>query len=106
MQNNSGQNGSGQTSGSARNPDSGTNTIRINLTISKSLLRRVDDAAKQDYTTRSDIIRTSLLWFLRPQGREFDQTDPETILKVLNQRKAKAALNKIIREEALDQLDG
>ena len=99
MHNNSGKNDSDQTSGSDRNtnPSSGTNTIRINLTISRALLRRVDDAANQDYTTRSDVIRTGLLWYLRPQGRELDQTDPETILKVLNQRKTKAALNKIIR---------
>jgi metal-responsive CopG/Arc/MetJ family transcriptional regulator len=79
--------------------------VRINLTISKALLRRVDEAAKQDYTTRSDIIRVALLWYLRPQGRELDQTDPDTVLKVLNQRRAKAALNKIIKENDIDPHD-
>src|SRR5947207_1785613 len=65
-------------------------TIRISLTISPELVELVDKAAKQDYTTRSDIIRMSILWYLRPQGRELDQTDPDTIIKTLKPRKARA----------------
>lgn len=84
--------------GKRRPSSANTDTIRINLTISKALLERVDEAAKQDYTTRSDIIRVGLLWYLRPQGRDLDQTDPDTVLKMLNQRRAKAYLNKVIKE--------
>ncbi len=78
-------------------------TIRITLTISKSLLKRVDEAARQDYTNRSDLIRQSLLWYLRPQGRDLDQANPEVIIKALQQRKAKAELNKIAKDLNLEE---
>lgn len=80
-----------------------SDSIRINITISKSLLKRVDEAAQQDYTNRSDLIRQSLLWYLRPQGRDFDQADPEVIVRVLQQRKAKAGLNRIAKDLDLEQ---
>ncbi|HMH31134.1 MAG TPA: ribbon-helix-helix protein, CopG family [Methylomirabilota bacterium] len=73
-------------------------TIRISLTISEHLLGRLDKAAKQDYTSRSDIIRIALLWYLRPQGRELGQVDPDIILKTLKRRQAMAKLNKTIKE--------
>jgi metal-responsive CopG/Arc/MetJ family transcriptional regulator len=73
-------------------------SVRINLTISKPLLERVDQAAIQDYTNRSDIIRAALLWYLRPQGRELDQTDPKAILATLKQRDAQAKLRKMLKD--------
>jgi metal-responsive CopG/Arc/MetJ family transcriptional regulator len=33
----------------------------INITIPKELLKKVDDLAKRDYTSRSDVIRQALL---------------------------------------------
>lgn len=70
---------------------------RINLSISEGLLELVDEAAAQDYTTRSDIIRMAILWYLRPQGRDLNQADPDVILKTLQHRKAKAAMKDIMR---------
>lgn len=75
----------------------GENMVRVNLSISKELLVKVDAAAKQDYTTRSDMIRTALLWYLRPQGRELDQADPEVILKTLQRRKSLRQMNKMMK---------
>jgi metal-responsive CopG/Arc/MetJ family transcriptional regulator len=69
---------------------------RIAISISGGLLDMVDEAAEKDYTTRSDIIRTALLWYLRPQGRDLAQTDPDTILKTLQHRKALVGIKKML----------
>lgn len=70
---------------------------RINLSIQQGLLDMIDEAAEKDFTTRSDIIRIALLWYLRPQGRELDQADPDAILKTLKHRQSSAAMRDIIR---------
>ncbi|HEX5744484.1 MAG TPA: ribbon-helix-helix domain-containing protein [Candidatus Saccharimonadales bacterium] len=71
---------------------------RITISIQSGLLDIVDKAAEEDFTTRSDIIRAAILWYLRPHGRELAQTDPETVLKTLQHRRARAAMKDIIRE--------
>lgn len=73
-------------------------TVRFNLTMSKPLLDRVDKAAQQDYTTRSDIIREALLWYLRPQGRDFDKADLDTLFEALKHRRAQAGMRKMLKE--------
>lgn len=73
---------------------------RINLTISEGLLELVDKEAERDFTTRSDVIRTALLWYLRPQGRELEQTDTDTILKTLQQRHMRVEVKKMLRKNA------
>ena len=77
---------------------------RINLSISQGLIDMVDKAAAKDFTNRSDIIRTAILWYLRPQGRELDQTDPDVILKTLERRRAIAGMNKLM-DEIGDDID-
>ncbi|MDB5170759.1 MAG: hypothetical protein JWO35_453 [Candidatus Saccharibacteria bacterium] len=106
MQNDTSPNGSNKkTLPSAKTP-SVTATTRINLTISKQLLTEVDKAAEHDYTTRSDIIRTALLSYLRPQGRELDHLDPDTIYDALKRRHMLASVKKLIKEtENLDPYD-
>ncbi len=42
----------------------------VNITIPKELLKRVDDLAKQDYTSRSDVIRQALLAKVRSSHKE------------------------------------
>lgn len=56
----------------------------------------LDEAAAQDYTTRSDIIRMAILWYLRPQGRDLAQTDPEQIVKTLQHRQARVAIRQML----------
>ena len=73
-------------------------SVRINLTIPRPLLERVDQAATQDYTNRSEIIRQALLWYLRPQGRELDQTNPKVILATLKRRDAQTKLRKMLKD--------
>jgi metal-responsive CopG/Arc/MetJ family transcriptional regulator len=75
---------------------------RITLNIYDGLLDMIDEAAEQDFTTRSDIIRTALLWYLRPQGRELAQTDPKLILKTLQKRDSQAKMRKMLKD--LDML--
>lgn len=72
-------------------------SVRINVTISKSLLKMVDEAAMRDFTTRSDLIRMALLWYIRPQGRDLDHVDPDVILKTLQHRKARIAIKKMLK---------
>ncbi len=70
-------------------------TVRVNLTISRKLLKQVDSAAEQDFTSRSDIIRAALLSYLRSAGRtglDLELTDPDVLLKTLQTRKLKAYL--------------
>lgn len=74
-------------------------TIRINITMHRQLLQITDEAAKNDFTSRSDIIRIALLWYLRPLGRDLNQADPEAILKVIKQRKLKADINRSLSAE-------
>jgi metal-responsive CopG/Arc/MetJ family transcriptional regulator len=76
----------------------GAKAVRITLTISEGLLELVDEAAEKEYASRSDVIRTALLWYLRPQGRDLAQTDPEVIFQVLKQRRARAAIRKLAKD--------
>lgn len=79
-----------------------TASVRTNITIAKPLLTLVDEAAQKEYTTRSDIIRTALLWYLRPQGRELERLDPEEIYKLLRQRHLKAGIKKMLKDNEKD----
>jgi len=72
--------------------------VRISLSINESVLELVDEAASKDFTSRSDIIRQSILWYLRPQGRDLAQTDPDLILKTLKQRQGRAAIRQMMKE--------
>ncbi|MEK7594148.1 MAG: ribbon-helix-helix domain-containing protein [Patescibacteria group bacterium] len=72
---------------------------RINLSIPEGLLELVDKEAERAFTTRSDIMRTALLWYLKPQGRELNQTDPEIILKTLQQQHTKVAVRKMLLDQ-------
>jgi metal-responsive CopG/Arc/MetJ family transcriptional regulator len=51
-----------------------TQSKAINITVPKELLEKVDALAKQDYTSRSDIIRQALLDKIRkPQPDEWGE---------------------------------
>jgi metal-responsive CopG/Arc/MetJ family transcriptional regulator len=97
------QNESAQNTSTEKAPD----TARIMLTLPRQLLERLDEAAKQDYTTRSGLIRQALLWYLRPQGRQHDQSDPDAIYKTLQHRKQSKELKKLLHETSnIDVYDG
>jgi hypothetical protein len=61
-------------------------------------LKLADEAAEKDFTSRSDIIRTALLWNLRPQGRDLDQADPDAILKTLKHRQTKLGMREMMKD--------
>jgi len=81
----------------------GAKMMRLNLSLPQGLIDMVDEAAAKDFTGRSDIIRMAVLWYLRPRGRELDQTDPDVILKTLEHRKARAGMKRTMEE--LGELD-
>jgi metal-responsive CopG/Arc/MetJ family transcriptional regulator len=59
----------------------------INITIPKELLTKVDDLAKQDYTSRSDIIRQALLDKIRSTKKSDEWGDEgtwETVVDLSN----------------------
>lgn len=72
--------------------------VRVNISINQGLLKLLDEAAEQDFTTRSDVIRQALLWYLRPQGRDLALIDPDEIFKTLKRRKALAAAKKMAKK--------
>lgn len=69
------------------------NTSRINLVIPQKLLDEVDKTANNDFTTRSEVIRAALLWYLRPDGVNFGQTEPDMLLAALQKRRLKTYLD-------------
>jgi metal-responsive CopG/Arc/MetJ family transcriptional regulator len=71
---------------------------RVTISINDGLLDMIDKAAEKDFTTRSDIIRMAVLWYLRPQGRDLAEVDTDTILKTLQHRKARAGVKKMMDE--------
>lgn len=80
-------------------------TIRINLTISRNLLAKVDEAAGQDFTSRSDIIRIALLSYLRSAGRtglDIEQTNPDLLLATLKTKKLKAYVKHQLKQNKQD----
>jgi len=74
-------------------------STRVLLTIPTDLLKRVDQAATQDYTSRSDIVRTALLWYLHPDGgRAFEQLGPNEIYDIVKQRQAIKGTKKLLKD--------
>ena len=72
--------------------------VRLMVSIPDGLLAMVDKAAAEDFATRSDIIRIALLWYLRPQGCDFMQFDPEEVYKTLIHRKQTAAFREMTKD--------
>ncbi len=72
--------------------------VRIAISIPEGLLGLTDRAAEEDFTSRSDIIRAALVWYLQPQGRQLKQVDPEEILKTLKRRKELIANRQLLKD--------
>lgn len=83
---------------------------RVLFSLPEELLIAVDREAQANYMTRSDLIRRALLWYLRPAARaqrqegaiveeELDEmyTDPEEVLKILQDQKLRAGIRVILR---------
>ena len=81
-------------------------STRVMLTIPTQLLERVDKAASEDYTSRSDVIRSALLWYLRPEGRVTDQLGPNEIYDLVKARKAKRGIKKMLRDAGMTSRSG
>ncbi|HZL07617.1 MAG TPA: ribbon-helix-helix domain-containing protein [Candidatus Dormibacteraeota bacterium] len=70
---------------------------RINLTIADDLLKRLDEVAKNDYTSRSDIIRQAILFYFRSTAKTISRADRKALLKDMKSRQLQAHLNKAIK---------
>ncbi len=72
--------------------------LSINLRISAGQLEFLDEAAAEDVTTRSELIRTAIMWYLKPQNRRADQnqsqSEEEYVLSTFERRRAIRAMNK------------
>jgi metal-responsive CopG/Arc/MetJ family transcriptional regulator len=75
------------------------NRQRLMISLQPGLIKLLDEAAKKDFTTRSGVVRTALLWYLKPH--EFAHADPDEVLKTLKRRQDLAAL----RRELADNRD-
>lgn len=81
------------------------NATRINISMSHLLIDEIDKVAEAEYTTRSDIIRMAVLWYIRPQGRDHLSTSPEQILRTLQRRLLMMQSNKQKVDGEFDNLD-
>lgn len=81
------------------------NFARINISMSQQLIDEIDKIAEDEYTTRSDIIRTAVLWYIRPQGRQLKNASPEQILRTLQRRMVMKQNNKEKMEGEFERLD-
>lgn len=81
--------------------------VQINLRIDRYFLKQIDEADKQDCTTRSKLIRTAVFWFLMPQHRNGQQTDEDYIFETIQYRRRLATTNKWMKEHGheLDPYD-
>ena len=70
---------------------------KINVTIPDRLLLQIDRIAKEDYTSRSDIIRQALLFYIRSSASVLQQTDEGILFKEMKNRQLKAYLNKAVK---------
>lgn len=84
---------------------------RVLLCLPAELLEAVDKEAQCSYTSRSDMIRHALLWYLRPAARarrnvgateelepEELYADTEAVYKILQRQKLRAGVRAILRE--------
>lgn len=96
-----------QSSGRSRKPE----MKRVLLCLPEELLTAVDREAKSNFMTRSDLMRRALLWYLRPAARAQRQedaiveeeleelySDPEELLKILQQQKLRAGVQAMLRD--------
>jgi metal-responsive CopG/Arc/MetJ family transcriptional regulator len=81
---------------------------RIDLRINKELLLFIDGTAKQESTTRSELIRTAIYWYLMPQHRDASQSKEEYIFETLKHRRQLAASRKWLKDhgQEIDVYDG
>lgn len=87
---------------------------RIIFSLPEDLLAAIDQEAKYNCTTRSNLVRQALVWYLRPTARtkrqvqdeaagddtEIDSlhVDPEELLKILKQQKLRAGIRAMLRD--------
>lgn len=71
---------------------------RLNTTIPDGLLKQVDDLAIEDFTTRSEIVRRALIFYLRATGETLSETDADALLKAMRNRQLSAYLHKIAKQ--------
>jgi len=83
-------------------------TKRFMISLPSQLVEAVDRQAKADYTTRSGLVRQALMEYLRPvddgqlEGQEL-YTDPEEVLRMLQQRKLRASVQMAQRQMKRDR---
>ncbi len=68
---------------------------RVTITIPDRLLVQIDTLAQDDYTTRSDIIRQAMLFYMRSVGSSLSPDEFRQLLADMRRRKLKAHLNKV-----------
>ncbi len=80
---------------------------KVNLSIPHGLLEQVDETAKREYTTRSDIIRQALLQYIWPagihgiyatRGKQASAMDLDDLLASLKKRQLQAHLKKSLKK--------
>jgi metal-responsive CopG/Arc/MetJ family transcriptional regulator len=84
---------------------------RVIFSLPDDLLEAIDQEAKYNCMTRSNLMRQALVSYLRPAARASRQqentdddklaelyTDPEELLKILQQQKLRASVKAMLRD--------
>lgn len=82
--------------------------VRIDMRILEHQLELIDQAAKDECTSRSELIRTAINWYLKPQNRANDQGEEDYIFATIKHRRTRASYNKWLKEHGheIDAYDG
>jgi hypothetical protein len=86
---------------------------RVLLCMPEELFTAVDKEARYNFMKRSDLMRRALIWYLRPASNsncrcksetvpnedgEALYTNPEELLKILNQQRLREGIKRMLRE--------
>jgi metal-responsive CopG/Arc/MetJ family transcriptional regulator len=75
---------------------------RILISLPAGLLAALDRQAQTDFSSRSEMVRRALLEYLRPMKGRLDEdelfTDPEELRVLLQHRKLRASVQKMVKE--------
>lgn len=71
---------------------------RVSITIPHNLLKKIDRVAREDYMSRSEVIRHATLFYLRSTASTLNEADAEALLEAMKGRQLYAYLNKITRQ--------
>jgi metal-responsive CopG/Arc/MetJ family transcriptional regulator len=70
---------------------------RVTINMPENLLKKVDGIANEDYTSRSNIIRQAVLFYIRSNASALSKEDVDSLFRNMKSRQLRTHLNKALR---------